>query len=520
MRPHARIPARDRRRGVMKDMPLRAEETDTIPGTPFIESTPPRPDPLRELYDDADFRTLYTYVHEQKRFLEDKAWDNLAHVERFARAARFIAKGIALEAPPSTLPTPVTASSPPRQLTLLERFTHAQQRRAMTHLLWMLLPVSSRKTPHLPLPQDIARRADNGFALQYGDVPCISQAFSAFLGRDDVLPRAIRPGVMLLAPRHACPGAAKGTCVAVVVDNIANDVARVHVPAGIVGNAERIDVRLGPDGKPLRAVDGRMEPITLALDQLAAWLLGAGPDARGLDLRSVDDRSLLLVWSQLLRERVVEGKTVFQWLETTREDTPRAIRIAVVDEAIRAAIDAVSTFTIDPVDTRFVFRVEENDGGWTQRAAAWLDDVGLFRDIFPASGLAPGQREMVWADAFLVDGYAAGRLSSVSAGRAFARLATSVLAPLGVLPLSGLKDGSGAVVLQRLLPDDDDGNIIIAPPRIVSFEMGARDALLFDAWKDSFGTALPEPKGNPRHDVQQMPAWLAFFLEAVGENAS
>jgi hypothetical protein len=473
------------------------ESADTIPGTPFVDSTPPRPDPLRALYADDAFRALYDFVHGAP----PPDWDNLAHIERFARAARFVLAGTPLSAP--------RGSAPPEEAApLLARAALPQQRRAVAHLLWLLLPPPQRARAHLPLPDDIARRADDDFALQEGDAPRVAPSLTSFLGRDDLLARLLRPGARVLAPRHACPGAAHGACFVGVIDEVKDGVAKLHVERDGVD----VDVRFGVDGKPLLSVDGRAQPIKLPFDELAGWLLAAGPDARGLDLRDADDRALLLVWAHLLRQRALAGRSVFAWLESAGKDTSRALRIAIVDQAIRAAVEAVGTFSLDPLCTRFSLNTA--DGAWVQEASAWLEDCGC------GAALAGVRHEILWADLFLEPGFSGGRLSAVTAGCAFARLATSVLAPLGVLPLSGLKDGSGAVVLQRILPDDDDGNPALAPARLIDFAGGAQDVPLVDAWRSGRGQALPEPKGNPRHDVQQMPAWFSFFLEAIGERSA
>src|SRR5688500_1202830 len=52
------------------------ESADTVPGAP----AGPRFD------EDATFRELSSYASAARQFLAARAWDNLAHIERFARA--------------------------------------------------------------------------------------------------------------------------------------------------------------------------------------------------------------------------------------------------------------------------------------------------------------------------------------------------------------------------------------------------------------------------------------------------
>ncbi len=494
---------------------------DTVPGAPAL---------MAALDDDDRFRRLVALAEEARAFLAPRAWDKLAHVERFAQAA-----AAANELVPS-YPAPA-------------------QRRRLAHLLYPLLPAPARTRAFGPLPDDVAARGP-AFAIEGGDVPKVAPSYSAFLADPAALSRIVRPGAVLLAPRSVCPGAARGACVTLVVDvappkrpsrvparasaapQLAVDdepgavfdvdgvaTVRGHIelaPRGDDAARGRIDVRLGPDGKPLLGVDGTPQPITAPLDTLAGWLFSAGPDARGLDLRSEDDRALLLTWARALRSLEVRGRSAFAWLEDN--GTPPDVRVDVVGAAVRAAVDAVARHALDPVACRITLRPDDGDGAWQARAAAALDETDMFRDVVTrasgpvVSASAPPEdtggtvRDIVWADAVLPPGFAAGRLSAVAAGRAFARLATSMLAPLGVLPLSGLKDGSGFVVLQRLVPDGDGLRI----ERSLAFPAGGELRALDDAWQDGLGLALPDPKGAPRHDISAMPAWLAFFLEGLG----
>ncbi|MBI1945325.1 MAG: hypothetical protein HYS27_06500 [Deltaproteobacteria bacterium] len=441
----------------------------TIPGSPASAIG------LAALYDDADFTALVARVDDAKRALPD--WDQLAHVLAFASAAEHASE-------------------------LLARFRGAPERRALAHLLWQLLPSPMRGRAFVPLPDEISRRAEDGFALVPGDVPRVAASWVAFLGDVELVPRALRAGSLVLVPRSQ------------------GRAPHPKAPAALVA-VERLEGGL----VHARALDDGEEPVRpTALDIVTAWVLSAGPDARGLDLRSADDRALLLTWAQRLREQSVDGRSAFAWLQDG--NAPAAVKVRVVDAALTAAVEAVGTFTLDPVACRFsltaVDDAVDGAGGWQARAAArlrevMLSDGPLVRELVARAVASTPTAELLWADAVLPEsGFAAGRLTALGASRAFARLATSVLAPLGVLPLSGFKDGAGAVLVQRLV-EDGSGAPSLAPPRLISFGASVINEPLVDAWRAGRGVFLPDPKGGPRHDLAAMPAWLALFLEGIDE---
>ncbi|HEY4222747.1 MAG TPA: hypothetical protein VGO62_15430 [Myxococcota bacterium] len=454
---------------------------DTLPGAPAL---------LPRLDDDERFRALAHQCADARAFLADRAWDNLAHIQRFASAC---------------------VSARP----LLAEYAAPSSRRRIAHLVHALLPAPARSIPFLPLADEVEARAPD-FRIFPGDVPRIAPIYSAFLARPDLLERVLVPGAIVLAPKH---------------------ILRIEsVDAAAVRGTLAVD-------------DGRA--VSAPLDVVTAWLFSAGPDARGLDLRSDDDRALLLMFASALRKSDVRGRSAFAWLEDG--GAPVDVRVDVVSACVRAAVDVVARHTIDPLAARIVLHSDGGDGSWQRLAAAALDEVGLFHDVVargPSRRTQPpalisvvptstpsappsssdGKRDVLWADALLPPGYAAGRASAVAAGRAFARLATSLLAPLGVLPSSGHKDGSGAVILQRLAPtvaDDGVAGVALLPPRVVTFDLDggdregdapwsrARDRALVDAWGQGDARAIAEPRGSPHHDVAAMPAWLAFFLEGL-----
>lgn len=190
---------------------------------------------LAALYDDVIFKALYATVQDARRSLP--AWDNLAHVEAFAAGAEQAGD-------------------------LLARFTAPQQRRALAHLLWQLLPASSRARAHLPLPDEIARRADDHFTLVPGDVPRVAASWVAFLADPALLDKALARSPLVLVPRSQAKAPQQNAPAALVqVERVEGGMVHAH-------RANHID-------DPARPT---------AVDTVAAWLLSAGPDARGLDL--------------------------------------------------------------------------------------------------------------------------------------------------------------------------------------------------------------------------------------------
>lgn len=443
-------------------------EAITIPGAPASVVG------LAALYDDPDFKGFFEQVGGARRSVPE--WDQLAQVRAFAAAAE-------------------------RGGELLARYPGAQERRALAHLLWLLLPARFRQRPHLPLPDEVARRAADGFALIPGDVPRVAAPYVAFLADPELVTRALAPragGPLVLVPRSQARALhPKAPAALVQVARVEGGLVQAHAP-----------------GDPADAA----RPTSI--DTVATWLLAAGPDARGLDLRSEDDRALLLTWAQLLRERFIDGRSAFAWLQDG--NAPVAERRRVVDACVDAAVSAVGTHTLDPSACRFSLAGQKGDGGWPEEAArclraVQLPDGPLVREVMARAPSAGVGAELLWADAILAaPGFAGGRLSAVAAGRAFARLATSVLAPLGVLPLSGLRDGQGSVVLQRLV-EEAPGEVVLRAPRVVSFGATVKDEPLLDAWQEGRALLLPDPRGGPRHDLAAMPAWLSLFLEGIDE---
>jgi hypothetical protein len=317
----------------------------------------------------------------------------------------------------------------------------------------------------------------------------------------------------VLAPKALCPYAARGQALWLVIDAVDGDVVRGRAQ---LADGSFVDLRKSADGAPILSVDGKEQPIEAKRDALLAILLNAGPDARGLDLRFSDDRCVLLAYTALLRAR-----GLFQSLERA-DALAHEARLQLVRDCTRAAFDAVSSFSLDPLACAVALTRHERDLGWPERAWDMLMATQAVRDVPPREPRVAFARTGVWLDAVVPPGFSAGRMSAVAAGRAFARLVTSVLAPLGVLPCSGLKDGSGAVLLQTLAPTQS--GVEPPSPALVAVELatfGPTPTLepLDDAWRNGRGLALPEPRGQPQHDLSAMPSFLAFFLEAADPHA-
>jgi hypothetical protein len=437
---------------------------DTVPARPAFA-----------LLHDPEFLHLRALVDEHAAKLHGQGWDNLAHVAAFAKAIAVVKESV------------------------LARCANAIDRRLVVELLFPLLPAHARAREFHALPDAIAIRAADGFVLGAADLPAFSPALSAHLADPELLTRALVPGSVWLAPRGVCPAAARGAAFLARIQTLRGPVARCLALAAD-GSDATYDVRTAADGKPF-LVDGSSQPIDVPLESLSSWLLGAGPDARGLDLRKVDDRCLLLVFAHLLRER-----GLFDPLAHAA-----GYDGALVTACVHAAADAVATFTLDPMSSRIALRKHNNDNGWPETAWELLATTGCVRDALPRAPRTEFARDVVWADSILAPGFVEGRVTATAAGRLFARLCTSLLAPLGALPSSGMKDGSGDVLVQMIAPDGFVTRLVAS----FSGSFSGRVQPLARAWTDGAAHALAEPRGAPQHELKAMPAWIAFFLEAI-----
>ena len=427
-------------------------------------------------------------------------WDNLGYVRAFCRAAE--------NARP-----------------LLSTTTNPLLRRLLAKALLRLVPrallpapwssVSSGPSTVLHLDDVVLLRADDHFALRAGDAPRIHPSWSSFLAHPGLIDGALQPRrhEHLLAPRSLSPGAEKmGTAVVVRVDDQGGRDAD-GVPCRVLASdGSSSSRRLTSDGKDAGVA-------LVKLEVLRGWLENAGPGARALDLRKLDDRALLLAFLQTLRARRLDVLLAKEMDPARRDD--------VVDAVVDAAADTVGQACLDPLACRFCLPDEE----WGQEAARLLLASGLVVEVWPRPPRAassqpprsappvsatplladPVVRQLVWFDAVADAGIVGGALSAVGQARAFGRLAVSLLAPLGALPMVGARDGNGVVV--TAVSADVDGQPRQRGPWWV--EPGHPElpvTPLLQAWSEGRGRQLPEPRGAFAHDIKALPEWLGHFL--------
>lgn len=408
-------------------------------------------------------------------------WDNLAFVSAFARAAE-------------------------RAREVLRTSTHAVERRLVAARLLRLvppalLPVGQRdRAVALSLPDAVLARADDDFALRAADdVHHLHPSWLAFLSRPGLVDDVLRPGrhEWLLAPRSLSPLHAVGSNVLVrVVDDVASDKALLAVEI------------LAPDGSVSRrrlTSDGRdAGPAEVRADVLVSWLRHGGTTSRGLDLRRPEDRCLLLTFRETLRERRLDVLLA----RAAGDDADR--RAAVVAAVVDAAADAVAFSALDPLACRFVFPVGDAHP-WVDKAVGMLTSLGLAAEVTPRVVGDP-TREIVWLDAVVDSGFIGGAMSAVAQARAFARLAVSVLAPLGALALVGARGGDGVVVT---LLDEDARGARQRGPLWVSPAASTPVVPLAEAWARGAGRLLPTPTADTAHELAALPAWWQGFADAV-----
>lgn len=522
---------------------------------------------MRRLLEDASYRRLEKYVRAARDALAREAaeWDLLRQVTTFCRAARFAKDGVSLD-----------DGGPADAEPLLQRFDDAVQRRAIGVLLASTMPARWRVVRPLlpdgtrgrateilqPLPDEIALRADEGFALRAGDVPVPAPVFCRHLRGRALLDGVFRPGQtgrFLASKTYCLPAVAGDRCgggdpIPVVLgEPCVVDGKRAFAARVPAARAYKVD----DEGRVIEAGIVRDElPTTspVPLEHLIAWLLAGGPQG-GLDLEDVEDLALLVVASHLLKTRTlqrVDGveKSVFAWLETADASSPRPflerVRAAVRD----ACFDAVAFFAPDPRALVFPivaadddvararFAAAEGDDAslakidWQARALALLEQTGIARAAVARGAPSTGRRlvEIGWTQAVLQPGYVGGRLPAQAQGDAFARLATTLLAPIGLLPLSSLREGRGASLLRVLSLPDDEGRIDVgAPERVVpaaycrglSFDRAfglprrADDPSRLDVARlDDDG------RGAPIHDLAALQDRLADLKRALDEETA
>lgn len=406
-------------------------------------------------------------------------WDNLGYIDAFSRAAE-------------------------RARDVLRTSTHAVERRLVGARLLRLMPPALLPTAHndravaLNLPDAVLERADNDFALTVDDAPNVHPSWTAFLTRTALLDAVLRPGrhELLLAPKSLSPLHAVGSNVLVRV--VGTTTAEGLLPVEIVDSEGGVHRRR-------RTSDGRdAGPAEVRSEVLAGWLRHGGPASRGLDLRRPDDRCLLLAFNETLRERRLDVLLA----RSAGDDSER--RAAVVSAVIDAAADTVAFATLDPLACRFVFPVDGN--GWVDNAVAMLQRLGLAAEVTPHKPSAHATREFVWLDAVVDAGFVGGAMSAVAQARAFARLAVSMLAPLGALPLVGARSGDGVVL--TVLDEDNDGPRQRGPLWVrPAAPLPVRS--LVDAWRAGEGRVLPLVQADCAHELPALPAFLQSLVDAI-----
>ncbi len=409
-------------------------------------------------------------------------WDNLAFIGAFARAAE-------------------------RAREVLRTSTHAVERRLVASRLLRLMPPALLPAEHrdrvvaLNLPEAVLARADNDFILTADDAPHIHPSWTAFLTRAGVVDDVLRPGrhELLLAPRSLSPFDAVGSNVLVrVVGPLSSEGA---LPLEIVGKDGEVSRRR-------RTSDGKDAGLAeLRPEVLISWLRHGGPGSRGLDLRRADDRCLLLTFNETLRERRLDVLLA----RSAGDDGER--RAATLSAVVDAAVDAVAFAALDPLACRFVFPIDGDPQRqrWVDSAIATLTSLGLAAEIAPRV-VGEKTREVVWLDAVVDSGFVGGAMSAVAQARAFARLAVSVLAPLGAVPLVGCRSGNGVVL--TLLEEQADG-ARQRGPLWASPAAHNPFVALAHAWTVGQGRMLPAPATDTAHDLQSMPAWLQSFANTI-----
>lgn len=493
-------------------------------------TTAPR---IERLYQDPAFGQLHAFATGKlaQAQAEQRGWDQLWHVRNFSAALDFVLKGTPLPGTPlpgapvaggavgatgATGATGVEAPAP-----LFERFPGVQERRALCHLLMLLMPEAERSERPLlrdgsrgppqglfePLPNAIVARADDHFALRPGDLPRVAPVFTAHLQRADLLDQIFRPGQggTFLASKRFCPGAFlqdrrdiypaggdkrqqaghEGDPLFVKIDDIrmvdGQKFAKVHIEpqykqwmgdhGGSVQGHEvlgRIDHVLDVEGKPVLGPEGKPQDILVPLSHLADYLLdpGQGTGARGLDLSSPDDRAIALCYTHELKQRYLtdaQGTTrsLFAWLEEAGPHTARHDLDRIRQEVRDAAWHAVAKHACHPRRTHF--KIELGGEAWQREAYDLLKSSGIMQDCgnryATDKDSTRHQHQMAWTSHFLERGFVGGSLDCYGLADAFDKLQATFLAPLGILTTTDLAEGHGSEVVRILQQPDESGLI-------------------------------------------------------------
>ena len=507
------LDGRLRNAGVASTGPLRnamADALSSVPAnpTPAANATPG----IQRLHNDPDFKALYDFSigRMQQMQNENRGWDTFWQVQGFAQAAQFVLHGKAL-------PGVSAVDAKP----LFQRFEGPQERRAICHLLMLMMPESERTERPLlrggsrgpaqglfePFPNEIVARADQNFQLEKGDLPRVSKMFTEHLRDPNLLDQIFRPGQRgtFLASKKYCPGAFlqdrkdiypagtdkkmqaghEGDPIFVKIDDVfmkdGEKYARVHVDPqvkqwmGPHGGTERGQEVIGTihhvqdtNGKPVLGPDGKAQDILIPVEHLADYLLdpGQGFGARGLDLADSDDRAIALCYTHEIKNRYLtdsNGKTqsLFQWLENADGNTSKHDLDRIRQEVRDAAWHSVAKYACHPRRTHFKIDLGGSTNDWQHEAYRLLNDTGMMSDCGNRyekdKSNTQDMHELAWTSKFLAPGFVGGSLDCYGLANAFDRLQATFLQPLGILTTTDIQEGHGAELTRNLSNPDENG---------------------------------------------------------------
>jgi hypothetical protein len=398
--------------GVASREPVRAALANALSAAGTQEAAaPPAPaEPkIKQLYRDPAFAALYNFAIARVQHVERShtEWDKLGQAKSFAAAVSFVTRGTPLDGKSfDTAP-------------LFSRFKGDMERRAICHLLLLLMPPHDRSERPLrndgsrgapqdlfrPFPDALIERSDDGFRLRPGDLPKIAPIFTEHL-QGDVVDKIFKKGQrgLFLASKSYCPGAFlqdrkdinppslsklkqsghEGDPIFVTIDDIVDvdgvRMAKVRVPAqhkvwlwdnGSCVRGEQVLPELSTvvdkDGKDTG------EPILIPVEHLADYLLKTGDGAPRLDFSRPDERAVALAFAHTLKstwhkDRNGISKTLFDWLEQADARTPRA-DVEIIREKVReAAFQSVVRYSTHPRRTHWRLVVDPNRNDWQKEA--------------------------------------------------------------------------------------------------------------------------------------------------------
>lgn len=496
--------------------PVRAALADALSVVPPTPPAAPSAPSIQRLYDDKAFQSLYGFVMGRLEQVASgqRSWDKLWQVKGFVEASQFVLQGTALPGQPSV-------DEPP----LFQRFTGAQERRALCHLLLLLMPEEtrterpmqrdgSRAAPQSlfePFPDAVIARADEGFALRAGDLPKVAPVFTAPLGTPALIDSVFRRGQQgtFLASKSFCPGAMvqdrkdihptgtdkrqqsghTGDPIFVKIDDVievdGRKMAKVHVPAqhkqwmgdhgGTVQGHQvlgQIDHVIDVHGQPVLGADGKPQDILIPVDHLADYLFdpGRGTGAGGLDLTRSEDRAIALCYGAELKQRYLTDSTgttrsLFDWLEQASATTPPEDLTRIKREVRDAAWQAVAKHACHPRRTHFKIDLGGEKGDWQHQAFDLLNSTGMMQDCGNRyekdKSSTQDMHELAWTSKFLERGFVGGSLDCYGLADAFDRLQATFLTPLGVLTTTDISEGHGAELV-RILEQPDAAGVVQA----------------------------------------------------------